>query len=364
MGASLDMAIPPTASPPPNLPPLTRREEKITHVVAGVIRDARGRILLARRTEGRDLAGLWEFPGGKVEPGEPPEAALVRELREELGIEARVGDALMRVPQQYPDKRLVLDVRHVECRGVPKGLDGQALAWVPPARLASYPMPPADRPVVAALLQPDRYLVTPVPGDDTSWLAALARALDSGVRRVQLRGAPGIEPERWARLAEQAVRLCVDAAAEVLVNGDAVLAERLGTGLHLRAAQLAQFAGAAHGRDALGAERRGHGLLPQGRDPRPLAGSCHDIGDLLRAQALACDFVVLGPVLPTATHPGVPGIGWDAFAAMRERVALPVYALGGLGVEDVVTARAHGAQGIAAIRGLWGEPGNRRKPPR
>jgi len=224
MGASLDMAMPPTASPPPNLPPLTRREGKITHVVAGVIRDARGRILLARRTEGRDLAGLWEFPGGKVEPGEPPEAALVRELREELGIEARVGDALMRVPQQYPDKRLVLDVRHVECRGVPKGLDGQALAWVPPARLASYPMPPADRPVVAALLQPDRYLVTPVPGDDTSWLAALARALDSGVRRVQLRGAPGIEPERWARLAEQAVRLCVDAAAEVLVNGDAVLA--------------------------------------------------------------------------------------------------------------------------------------------
>ena len=130
---------------------------KQIHVVAGVIRDARGRILLARRTEGRDLAGLWEFPGGKVEPGESPEAALVRELREELGIEASVGAALIRVPQQYPDKRLVLDVRHVEFRGVPKGLDGQALVWAPPHKLASYPMPPADRPVVAALMQADCY---------------------------------------------------------------------------------------------------------------------------------------------------------------------------------------------------------------
>src|SRR4249919_1966117 len=104
---------------------------KQIHVVAGVIRDALGRVLLARRTEGRDLAGLWEFPGGKVEPGESPEAALVRELREELGIEAVAGDALIRVPQHYPDKRLVLDVRHVHFTGTPKGLDGQALAWAP-----------------------------------------------------------------------------------------------------------------------------------------------------------------------------------------------------------------------------------------
>jgi 8-oxo-dGTP diphosphatase len=326
---------------------------KRIHVVAGVIRDARGRILLARRTEGRDLAGLWEFPGGKLEPGEPPEAALVRELREELGIEARVGEALIRVPQQYPDKRLVLDVREVEFRGAPKGLDGQALAWVPPARLASHPMPPADRPVVAALLQPDRYLITPVPGDDTAWLAALGRGLESGVRRVQLR-APGIEPKRWARLAEQAVRLCVDAAAEVLVNGDAGLADRLGVGLHLRAAQLQQVAGAAHGRDAAGEEHRGHGPLLQEQAPRPLAASCHDVDDLLRAAALDCDFVVLGPVKPTASHPGAPGIGWDAFATMREQASLPIYAIGGLGIEDVAIARAHGAQGIAAIRGLWG----------
>ncbi|MFC0717280.1 8-oxo-dGTP diphosphatase MutT, partial [Luteimonas padinae] len=137
---------------------------KVVDVVAAVITDARGRILLARRTEGRDLAGLWEFPGGKREPGETPEAALVRELHEELGIVAQVGAHLITVPQRYPDKRLRLDVRHVSrWTGLPRGREGQALAWVPPHKLASYAMPPADIPVVAALLQPDRYAITPTP---------------------------------------------------------------------------------------------------------------------------------------------------------------------------------------------------------
>lgn len=126
---------------------------KHVHVVAGVLRDARGRILLARRTEGRDLAGLWEFPGGKVEPGESPEDALVRELREELGISAAIGASVIRVQMAYPDKQLLLDVREVAFSGHPRGLEGQALAWVPLHKLADYPMPPADVPVVEELLR-------------------------------------------------------------------------------------------------------------------------------------------------------------------------------------------------------------------
>jgi 8-oxo-dGTP diphosphatase len=126
---------------------------KHVHVVAGVLRDARGRILLARRTEGRDLAGLWEFPGGKVEPGESPEDALVRELREELGISAAVGASVIRVQMAYPDKQLLLDVREVAFSGHPRGLEGQALAWVPLHKLPDYPMPPADVPVVEELLR-------------------------------------------------------------------------------------------------------------------------------------------------------------------------------------------------------------------
>ena len=310
--------------------------DRSIHVVAGVIRDARGRILLARRTEGRDLSGSWEFPGGKVEPGETAEIALARELREELGIEATVGAPLIDVPQRYPHKRLRLDVRDIASwSGMPRGLDGQALAWVPPRKLADYPMPPADRPVVAALLRPDACLVTPTPGqDDAAWLRGLRASIAAGVRRVQLR-APGIEASRWRALVANAAALCRESGVEALVNGDAALAREHGLGLHLRADQLHAF--------DIGTRVRGH----------VLAASCHDAGDLQRAAALGCDFVVLGAVQSTPSHPGIAGMGWDGFAALREDCDLPIYAIGGLGRDDIATARAHGAQGIAAIRGLW-----------
>ena len=307
------------------------------HVVAAVISDVRGRILLARRTEGRDLAGQWEFPGGKCEPGETAEQALVRELQEELGITVQVGEALVNVPQQYPDKRLRLDVRRVTAReGTPRGHEGQALAWVAPDKLIRYPMPPADRPVVAVLRQPDRYLVTPEPGvEDGVWLQGLATALRAGIRRVQLR-APALAAEpRWRELVAAAVALCRKAKAEVLVNGDIELARELGIGVHLRATQLCVLR-----------ERP----LPEAL---PVAASCHDADELRLAQSLGCDFAVLGSVLPTATHPGADAIGWSGFARMRESVSLPIYAIGGLAPQHIVEARQHGAQGIAAIRALW-----------
>ena len=317
------------------------RNGKSIHVVAGVITDARGRILLARRTEGRDLAGLWEFPGGKVDPGETPEQALVRELREELGIDARVGDAVIVVPQQYPHKRLRLDVRRIDAwNGTVKGLDGQALVWVPPHKLASYGMPDADRPVVAALRDPEHYLVTPEPDDDMRWLSALRETFDAGERRVQLR-APmfaASDPVRWRKLVERAASHAHDTGVDLLINSDIALAESLGIGVHLRASQLRTLSSR----------------------PLPLAqrviASCHDPEELRFAQTLGCDAAVLGPVLATASHPGEPGLGWQAFAEMREQVALPIYAIGGMTRNHVEVARSHGAQGIAAIRDLWPMP--------
>lgn len=310
---------------------------RFIHVIAAVITDVRGRILLARRTDGRDLAGLWEFPGGKREPGESPEQALIRELQEELGITVQVGAPLINVPQEYPDKRLHLDVRHVSAwTGVPRGIEGQALAWITADKLPSYNMPPADRPVVAALRQPDRYLVTPEPGEDDSvWLATLEAALQAGIQRVQLR-APNLQAQpRWRALAASAADLCRKHHADVLVNGDLELARELGTGLHLRASQLHDFS----------TRPLDSGMC--------LAASCHDRHDLLRAQELGCDFAVLGSVQPTASHPQGPTLGWEAFATLRESVSLPIYAIGGLSPDDLPQARQHGAQGIAAIRALW-----------
>ena len=130
-------------------------------------------------------------------------------MQEELGITVKVGPPLIDVPQQYPDKRLRLDVRHVvSWQGTPRGIEGQALAWVAPEKLSRYPMPPADRPVVAALRKPERYLVTPEPGaDDAAWLASLAHALGAGgIGRVQLR-APTLRAQlRWQQMVIAAVQ--------------------------------------------------------------------------------------------------------------------------------------------------------------
>lgn len=314
--------------------PATPTPHAPTHVVAGVLADARGRVLLARRTRGRDLAGLWEFPGGKVEPGETPEAALVRELEEELGIRAQVAEPLIAVPQAMAHKRIVLDVRHVRhWQGQPRGLDGQALLWVPREKLARYAMPPADRPVVAALLQPDRLLVTPSPEgmSDDAWLGALQQALASGIGRVQLR-APGCPAARWQDLLAPAVALCRAQGAEVFIHGDAAQAQRFGTGLHWPESLLMQ-----------------HTQAPA----LPLSASCHSAAALARAGQLGCRFALVGTLKPSASHPGRPGIGWQGFARLRETSDLPLYAIGGLDAADMAAARVHGAQGIAAIRAFW-----------
>jgi 8-oxo-dGTP diphosphatase len=124
----------------------------LVSAVALVDRD--GRILLAQRPEGRSMAGLWEFPGGKVEPGETPEAALIRELHEELGIDtwASCLAPLTFASHGYDDFHLLMPL--FVCRkwqGIPTPREGQKLAWVAPARLADYPMPPADLPLIPAL---------------------------------------------------------------------------------------------------------------------------------------------------------------------------------------------------------------------
>lgn len=313
--------------------------ERVIEVVAGVITDKRGRILLSRRTPSQDMAGLWEFPGGKREADESPEQALARELEEELGIQARIGAHVITVPQAYAHKRLRLDVREITgWQGTPKGREGQPLTWVAPEMLARYSMPPADLPVVAALRRPDRYLVTPPPADDDgddAWLRGLETALVQGIRQLQVR-LPGIAAARQARLLAAAAARCRRHGATVLFNGPVEMAHDAGVGLHLASPVL-----------------RALSARPVPADV-PLTASCHDHDELRMAAALGCDAVLLGHVRATPSHPGVPGIGWAAFAQLRETCALPIYAIGGLTTDDIPLARQHGAQGIAAIRSLWG----------
>ena len=128
---------------------------KVTLVVACALVDADKRVLIAQRPEGKSLAGLWEFPGGKIEAGERPEQTLIRELHEEIGIAVKEAclAPLTFASHSYPDFHLLMPL--YVCRrweGTVAALEGQRLAWVRPNRLRDYPMPPADEPLVSHLM--------------------------------------------------------------------------------------------------------------------------------------------------------------------------------------------------------------------
>ena len=325
------------------------------HVVAGVLFDASGRVLVARRPEGRHLAGLWEFPGGKLMPGESREVGLARELAEELGVGVLAAQPLIRVEHRYPDREVVLDVWRVESySGEPHGREGQPIAWRDIRSLDSADFPPADVPVLTALRLPRRYLVTPEPDRDWSaFLERLSARVEQGFELVQLRAKSLREPA-LLDLGTRAAEICRRGGATLLVNADPEVARRCGAGgVHLTSDRLARML-----RERPVA-RSGVAVRPAGesggRRGFLIGASCHDARDIERARAAGCGFAVLGPVRETTTHPGAPVLRWSGFERLTRCAGMPVYAIGGLGDDDIAVASTNGGQGVAAVRAFWGE---------
>lgn len=303
------------------------------HVAAAVIRSVEGRVLIARRPAHKHQGGLWEFPGGKVEPGETVEQALARELREELGISVQSARPLIQVRHQYADRSVLLDVWDVSrFAGEPHGAEGQPIAWVEPLALPTYDFPAANQPIVTAARLPDRYLITPDSLSAEALLKGLEAALELGVRLVQLR-APQLDDAAYRALAKRALALCNDRAWLMLKGPLHWWHDFPEAGWHLTARQLRE---------------------PFERRPGAwVAASCHDQAELALASARGVDFVTLSPILPTASHPGAACLGWDRAQQLLRDYNQPAYLLGGLGQGDVARAFAAGGQGVAAIRGFW-----------
>lgn len=309
----------------------------LLHVAVGVLRDSCGRVLVARRPEGRHMAGYMEFPGGKVAPGESITTALARELAEELGIKVQGAlRPLIRIPYTYPDRRVLLDVHEVAAfDGEPRPLEGQQLQWLEPGQLSGQRILPANGPIVNALCLPDCLPITPA---DLTGPEAFARLLQSAAPAlVQLRPSPAqLRDTDWLRAMRDVARA---AGVPVVLNGPPSLAARLGfDGAHLNVRRLRRL------------RRRPAGLRGW------LGASCHDADELALAARLPVDFAVLSPVRATPSHPDRAPLGWDGFAALAEAAPFPVYALGGMTPDDVETAREHGGQGVAGIRAFTGTP--------
>lgn len=306
-------------------------DKKPLHVAVGVVKNTTGQLLISHRDKSSHQGGLWEFPGGKIEPGETAEAALVRELREELDIIVDAAIPLISIRHQYPDLAVQLNVFLVDhFSGEAKSCEGQPFKWVEPAELVHYAFPEANRPIIAAALLPPCYAI--LDDSDASQLSAnLQSILNKGVKLIQAR-LKRLPPEAVSRFVDEAYPLCRQQGALLLMNsavnpynGPAV------DGVHLTSRH----------------------LLAAGKRPESalwVAASCHTLQELLHAQAIGVDFAVLAPVLPTRTHPGAQALGWEQFAQWVAEVNLPVYALGGMSLSSLLTARLAGAQGIASIR--------------
>jgi 8-oxo-dGTP diphosphatase len=304
-------------------------------VVAAVIERPDGRFLLAQRPAGKVYAGYWEFPGGKVEPGEALAAAVARELHEELGIEVEIADPWIVRIYAYPHAKVRLNFFRVRAwHGEPHGKEQQRLAWQHACAVDVAPLLPANGPVLRALQLPFEYAITHAGEIGAAeQLCRLEERLAQGLRLIQVRE-KGMQAPALERFAREVVALARPHGARVLINSDIALAERLGAdGVHLAAAQLARL----ERRPALGWS----------------AGSCHNADELARAAHLGVDFAVLGPVKATPTHPDSNPLGWEGFAALARGTSLPVFALGGMKPDDLETAWRRGAQGIAMVRGSW-----------
>ncbi len=310
----------------------------VVEVAAAVMLRAEGsEFLLAQRPEGKVYAGYWEFPGGKVEPGESVREALIRELHEELGITVTACSPWLTRQFTYPHATVRLNFWRVTAWegeiGITAPLEHAAVDWQKTGKPANVsPILPANDPILKALSLPTTMAITMAESEGTErQLERLEAALQAGLRLIQVRDKDWPKAQRlW--FAETVTRLAHSHGALVVINDDEDIARRVGAdGLHLSAARLAR--------------------CEQRPDFTWVGASCHSAEEIARAGQLNLDYALLGPVMPTPTHPDAPGIGWTGFAERLAGNTLPVLALGGMKPDMHAVAQSHGAHGLALMRG-------------
>ncbi|MEY3220363.1 MAG: hypothetical protein RIT27_1720 [Pseudomonadota bacterium] len=306
---------------------------KYLHVVAAAIYNKREEILLAKRPLHTSHAGLWEFPGGKRETNESTFDALKRELFEELGIEIKNARPLIHIFHEYSEnKRILLDIWKVEdWLGEPFGKEGQEIQWT--TDLNNFSFPDANYPILKTIKLPATLAITPEP---TSYFwYELEKTLESGIKMIQFR-AHSLDRKMFCEYAEKILKIAQPYQTKVALNTDLKLAKQLGSPIiHLNSEKLHFYHKRPVDKNTL------------------LSVSCHHLYDIKHAHQIDADFILLSPVKKTLSHPEKKALGWFAFSQLTNQSKIPIYALGGMKETDLSIAWAHGAQGIAAIRGLW-----------
>ena len=303
------------------------------HVAVGVIRGEDGKILVSQRAAQQHLGGLWEFPGGKVEPGESVTDALNRELEEELGIQVLKQSRLRRISHDYGDKSVLLDVWNVDrFSGQPHGREGQPLRWLAADELRFEDFPQANKAIIRAIRLPDYLAIIPAYTDPEHLPVCTAHLPGRSLVRLRHSGWP----------AQSAPATDTLHALQQMQHGIIVDLATAGDERGLTQTGV------------IGVHANRHVLAGLSRRPVPehvlFGASCHDADELRQAANCGADYVLLSPVLPSLSHPQQAGMGWDMFSQLAQMADMAVYAMGGLQLTDFSKARHYGARGIAGIR--------------
>lgn len=319
---------------------------KVVDVAVGLIVQD-GKALLAQRAAHQHQGGRFEFPGGKVEPGEGVEHALARELHEELGIEIVAPYFVQRLTYPYPEKTVCLHVYRIDAfRGEPVGREGQPLSWVALDELFELNFPDANRPIVRAAQLPAHYVISPTLIVDRS---------EPDQQAAELASLPA-----W--LAEQAMEKETDAwlyvrlpdiSAVTYVTAIQHLA-MLRPDLKLIAAWDAPESVNDYiaGRHLTQSALLSTHSLARSSERAFWFAACHDLESIQHAAKLGVDAVTLGSVLATPSHEGKPTLGWEGFATLTTQSDVPVYAVGGMTPAHVRESRMRRGFGVAGIRFL------------
>ena len=304
-------------------------------VAVAVVFNAAGQVLWACRPEGKPYAGYWEFPGGKVEPGETVWQALVRELKEELDITATEGGPWFQIEHDYEHANVRLHLYRVWAfDGVPRPLEQQGFTWASLGNTNLSPILPATEPLLSKLAQPVFMAISNYEAGFDVCANRLEQALRHRVSAVYVQfREKHLKGDALIHAFEHCNALCRETGHLMLLNSAAWLnlreyVEELPCPLHLTEAHL---------------------LSGQFKALLCVGASVHTQAALTAAFEYGLDYAVLGAVKDTTSHPGQSGMGWKQFHEMASQARLPVYAIGGLTSVDLREAQAHGAHGVAML---------------
>lgn len=308
---------------------------QIIHVAVAVIYNAAGEILIAKRPNDKHQGGKWEFPGGKVDVGESVQTALTRELDEELGIQLVDAQALIKIPYDYAERSVLLDIFCVtQFTGTAYGKEGQLVKWVSMDELSGYDFPAANIAIITAINLPDTCLITPEPRHEPHFLEKLESVLQSGIRLVQFR-AKELSNADYMDLARASIDLVHRYEGKILLNSPPLWIKEA-DGMHLSSQVLNNTP-----------------YRPSLEPNKLVTTACHNQAELEKATHIGADALFISPVKPTTSHPTAEPLGWGVFKNLTEQAKVPVYALGGLNVADIDCIKENGGQGVAAISAIW-----------